>query len=176
VRPERASGARRRVRCLGVRLTDEGGRALRWMGFVCGAVLVLSGCGNGEDLGDMTAAEAKLTCLDHTQRVASPEDVRSVVTHKDDRYWDVLLGLDPPQNLVWCTVNASNGDVVHWSHGYTRTAAKKVLRGEIWNDSHRGRRPRGVHRLTSILGIRTLGLRQIRKRRTTVGAGDVHNK
>lgn len=83
----------------------------------------------------MTAAEARQVCLHRASRVVSPSDVNRTVTHKDDRYWDVLLGVDPPQNLAWCTVNAVNGDVLRFSHGYTTRAAKKALNGGLWDDA-----------------------------------------
>ena len=83
----------------------------------------------------MTAREAKKVCLHRASRVVSPSDVNTTVTHKDDRYWDVLLGVDPPQNLAWCTVNAVSGDVLRFSYGYTPRAAKKALNGGLWDDA-----------------------------------------
>ena len=83
----------------------------------------------------MTAPEAKQVCLHRANRVVSPSDVNRTVTHKHDRYWDVLLGVDPPQILAWCTVNAVDGDVIRFSHGYTPRAAKKALNGGLWDDA-----------------------------------------
>ena len=95
--------------------------------------LLVASCG-GEDLGDMTSAEAEQVCLDRASYVVTPDQVDKAVTHKDDRYWDVLLDVDPPQNLVWCTINAVNGDVLRFTHGYTRRAAEKALNGGLWDN------------------------------------------
>ena len=83
----------------------------------------------------MTAPEAKQVCLDRARRVVTPNDVNRTVTHKNDRYWDVLLEIEPPQNLAWCTINALDGDVVRFSHGFTPRAAKKALSGGLWDDA-----------------------------------------
>jgi hypothetical protein len=96
--------------------------------------LLAASCGGSEDFGDMTAAEAEQVCLARADRVVSPSDVNTTVTHKEDRYWDVLLGVDPPQNLVWCTINAVNGNVLRFSHVYQPQAAKKALRGGLWDN------------------------------------------
>ncbi len=83
----------------------------------------------------MTATEAKQVCLQRAEHVVSPSDVRETVTQKDDRYWDVLLGVDPPTNLAWCTINAVNGNVLRFIHGVEPRAAKKALRGGLWQDA-----------------------------------------
>jgi len=94
----------------------------------------LTACSQGVDLGNMSAAQAKAVCLRQAAGVADASDVHATLTRKHDRYWDVLLGVLPPQNLVWCTVNAVNGDVVRWTHGFTRSAAKDALRGGAWDN------------------------------------------
>ena len=96
--------------------------------------LGLTACSEGADLGNMSAAQAKAVCLRQAAGVADPSEVPATLTRKHDRYWDVLLGVLPPQNLVWCTVNAVNGDVVRWTHGFTRSAAKDALRGGAWDN------------------------------------------
>lgn len=96
--------------------------------------LGLTACSQGEDLGTMSADQAKAVCLRRAAGVADASDVHATLTRKHDRYWHVALGVLPPQNLVWCTVNAVNGDVVHWTHGFTRSAAKDVLRGGAWDN------------------------------------------
>ena len=98
------------------------------------ACLLLASCGQSQDLGDMTASEAERVCLDRAKSVVPGHEVDVTVTHKNDRYWDVLFGADPPQNLARCTINAVNGDVLHFSHGYTRRAAKTALRGGLWEN------------------------------------------
>jgi hypothetical protein len=94
-------------------------------------------CSQGADLGNMSTAQAKVICLRQAAGVADARDVHAALTRKHDRYWDVLLGVPPPQNLVWCTVNAVNGDVVRWTHGFTRSAAKDALRGGAWGKEAR---------------------------------------
>jgi hypothetical protein len=96
---------------------------------VVGVGLALTACSHGDDSGNMSAAQAKAVCLRQAAGVADASDVHAALTRKHDRYWHVALGVIPPDNVVWCTVNAVNGDVVHWTHGFTRSAAKDVLRG-----------------------------------------------
>ena len=96
--------------------------------------LGLTACSQGADLGNMSADQAKLVCLRQAAGVADASDVHATLTRKHDRYWDVLLGVLTPQNLVWCTVNAVNGEVVRWTHGFTRSAAKDALRGGPWDN------------------------------------------
>jgi len=96
--------------------------------------LALTACSQSVDLGNMPAAQAKAVCLRQAAGVVEASDVHAALTRKHDRYWRVALGVRPPENLVWCTVNAVNGDVVHWTHGFTRSAAKDVLRGEAWDN------------------------------------------
>jgi hypothetical protein len=115
-------------------LSTVQGEAVRATALLFVVGLLVASCG-GEDLGDMTSAEAEQACLDRASDVVTPDQVTKAVTHKDDRYWDVLLDVDPPHNLVWCTFNAVNGDMLHFSHGYTRRAAEKSLNGGLWENS-----------------------------------------
>lgn len=106
----------------------------RLLPLVVAVGLGLTACSQGADLGSMSAAQAKAVCLRQAAGVADASDVHATLTRKRDRYWDVLLGVRSPQNLVWCTVNAVNGDVVRWTHGFTRSAAKDALRGGAWDN------------------------------------------
>lgn len=108
---------------------------MRKAALLTGLGALLASCGGAPDLGDMTAVEAKQTCLQHARGLVSPDDVRETVTHKLDRYWDVLLAVDPPRNLVLCTVNAVDGRVLSFHHGFQRRAAEKALRGGLWDDT-----------------------------------------
>ena len=44
----------------------------------------------------MTASEAERVYLDRAKSVVSGHEVDVTVTHKHDRYWDVLFGLFVP--------------------------------------------------------------------------------
>lgn len=105
----------------------------RLLPLVVAVGLALSACSQGADLGNVSAAQAKAVCLRQAAGLADASDVHATLTRKHDRYWNVLLGVQTPENLVWCAVNAVNGEVLRWTHGFTRNAAKDALRGGAWD-------------------------------------------